>query len=111
VSPDISEADRLKQWQNIDELTHKAAKAFYRSITDQSRPVAKLSKLYAFRLQQQGFLHASKDKADYQYWHGKGWLDPGRVYYVDARVNPLTLALARILARFEMKKYPKGKGS
>lgn len=77
-------------------------------LKDQSMSKATLKNLYAFKLQQVGFGSAAKDKADYQYWLEKGWLDPKASYYIPAKINPIKLGVARMLASFEMKKYPKG---
>lgn len=111
VTPGISENDEMDQWRKIDQMVNKAASAMLHSLKDQSLPKASLKNLYAFKLQQVGFGSAEKDKADYQYWRSKGWLDSKAKYYIPARINPIKLAVARALALIEIRKYPKGKGA
>lgn len=110
VSPGVSDSDQIKQWHKIDVASKKVAKGMMVSLKDQSLPRATLKKLYAFKLQQVGFGSAAKDKADYLYWLERGWLEPHKAYYTPAKINPIKLFLARILALFEMRKYPKGNG-
>lgn len=110
ITPCISDTEQIKQWKKIDATAKKAAKIMIDCLQDHSKPKATLKKLYAFKLQQVGFGSAAKDKADYQYWLENGWLDPKVVYYIPAKVNPIKLFIARLLAYMEMKKYPKGNG-
>lgn len=110
VSPGVSEGDQIKQWEKIRGDAKKAAKRMLDALNDHALPQATFKKLYAFKLQQVGFGSAAKDKADYRYWRDNGWLDPRQVYYIPAKINPIKLFFARVLASFEMKKYPKGNG-
>jgi len=110
VSPGISEVDQVKQWGKIDQMAFKASTTMLNSLKDQALPKASLKNLYTFKLQQVGFSSADKSKADYQYWLEKGWLNPNVSYYIPAHINAIKLAIARMLALIETRKYPKGKG-
>lgn len=103
VDPNLGEEERKRQWQDIEKKVKKAANAFYKKIRTEKKPVAKLSKLYAFQLQRKDFRYADPERADYKYWMEKGWLDPRKAYYIDAVINPVKLMTARALANLSRK--------
>lgn len=110
VSPGIHERDAKKQWDGIDQMCQKKAKCFYGQITDTRKPVARFNKLYGFTLQTKGFKYGHKEKADYKYWKSKGWLEKDAKFYIDARMNPITVFFAKAMAMFSSSKAPKGVG-
>ncbi len=108
VSPGISEDAATNQWEENNIKIRKAALKFYKGLMD-NRPVkATFTKLLAFRLQKKSFQFANPEKADFQYWKAKGWLDKRTDYYIDAKVNPIKKWIAYTLAEMQLKQLPKG---
>ncbi|MBN1892018.1 MAG: flavodoxin family protein [Clostridiales bacterium] len=104
LDPNRTAEEQMKQWQTIEKKAAEAALSFAKAVQNTGKPAAKLAKLYAFQLQRNGFRKADPQSADYRYWSDKGWLDPKTSYYIDARINPLKLLLAKLFARFSRGK-------
>ncbi len=80
--------------------TERAAEAFHRALQAQRRPSPSLMALSPFRAQQVFLkLNCEEVPADHQYFADQGWFAPGRGYYVDAPVKPLTHQVARFVGR------------
>lgn len=104
LDPNGTPEEQAKQWLTIEKKASEAALSFARALQKTGKPAAKLVSLCSFKLQKDSFRHADPQSTDYRYWNEKGWLDPKTTYYIDARINPVKLLLAKLLARFSRRK-------
>jgi multimeric flavodoxin WrbA len=106
----ISDEDKIKQWKKIEKNLEKISEKFVKALRNKKVPKAGFFKLFAFRLQRAAFGNADRLKADYKYWKSMGWLDEKTRFYIDAKINPITSAVANVLADLKVRTYPKGIG-
>jgi len=110
TSPYISDEDMIKQWEKIEKNTEKTAERFLKALNNKKMLKAGFFKLFAFQLQKASFGSADRLKADYNYWKSMGWLEPEGSFYINAKINPITRAIANILANLKIRSYPKSVG-
>lgn len=97
-SEPVSEKYRIKIQKGVSE----AAEKFYQTIDGRKSFSPKLINLMAFRGQQAAFSLGHQfglGAADYNYFKEHGWLDKGRKYYVDIKVNPLKNMIAVLVEK------------
>jgi len=90
----------LKAKKKIDNDIAEAAEKFYKALISREPIKPKLINLIGFKAQQTAFglTHQyGHGDADYRYFKDRGWLDKGRQYYVDARINPVKALIARLV--------------
>jgi len=83
--------------KNHEEIA-RAARDFVSSLQRPERVRLGLYDVIVFHGQRGAFLQlAEVSPADYRYWKEKGWLDTGAKYFTDVPVNPLYLAVGRVV--------------
>jgi NAD(P)H-dependent FMN reductase len=76
-----------------------AADDFRRAVLDRGLPIPSLTEVMTFEIQRSVFaLLEDCHPCDYEYFSRRGWFEPARRFYVDARVSPWKHILARLLA-------------
>ncbi len=78
-----------------------AAKKFYGAIKNKGPATPGFSEVLGFRSIQAmgnrlGEMYSEIYPADFAYWKEKGWMDNSKYYYTDAKISPVTKAVARI---------------
>jgi hypothetical protein len=76
----------------------KAARKLYSALNGQRHQNPTFLALMTFRIQQIGWNKAAKkDTPDYDYWHGRGWLNQKVEYFFPHRAGRVKVGAARLV--------------
>jgi multimeric flavodoxin WrbA len=77
----------------------KISKGFFAAVKNQKALNPTLYSLIVFKVQQESWQKEEnyKNTIDYIYWNGKGWLEPGCIYYTNIKTSWLKVKIARLL--------------
>jgi multimeric flavodoxin WrbA len=82
----------------------RIAREFSGAIRKRTYATPSFLSLMTFKIQQRSWHLADRDSVDYAYWHGQGWTEPEREYYIEHEASRAKVASARLagalLARF-----------
>lgn len=80
------------------------ARRLYHAVRERRYTRPSFVSLMTFKIQQLSWRRAAEDSLDYAYWQGRGWIEPGREFFIPHRANRVKVAAARlagaVLARF-----------
>lgn len=75
----------------------KTADKFYRSLSDGKKISPNIQSLTVFKYRT-SYYRKNNSTYDAEYWRSKGWLEPGKRYFCDARINIFKSFAASIIA-------------
>jgi len=77
--------------------TASIAGKLFRAVVEQQALRPSFVSLLTFKVQQLAWLRDDPTTYDYAYWKNRGWLDPGRDFYVAHRAGRVKVMLARLM--------------
>ncbi|GIM28152.1 flavin reductase [Clostridium polyendosporum] len=84
-----------KYFKQID----KAVAKFYKAVIESEKYSPSITSLTAFQYNQNYYRNNDESTLDAKFWREKGWLEVGKNYYVEARVNILKKIVARLITK------------
>ena len=76
---------------------HNIARKFFAAIHKREFTRPSFLSLMTFKIQQWSLAKANPGTVDYQYWDGRGWINPRRSFYIEHNSHPFNLSLARFV--------------